>query len=272
MNGPVSRREEAAILETFAVPAYLSLFGERVLATLADAEEARVCHLQCRSGYPDAELVARLPGVHVYGRDPSPHAIDLAKAKARTLSGETGAHFDYAVAEGYPLDFPKGAFSHAFALHPRPAERHAIVKELARLVAPHGQALLAMPLRGSFVEIADLLTECALKHDLPGLEKAARAAMTERPTDAVLEQELASAGFDFLEVDIRHRTLKFAGGRAFFEDPVTRLLLLPEFRLDPELSPGVDPLAYVREAIDKYWSEGTFELTVAVGVVSGRRR
>ena len=71
------------------------------------------------------------------------------------------------------------------------------------------------------------------------------------------------------------RTLRFENGRDFFEDPVTRLLLVPELRLDlPRdlLSEVALPFTYVRDAIDKYWSDGTFELTVHVGVVSGRRR
>ena len=38
---------------------------------------------------------------------------------------------------------------------------------------------------------------------------------------------------------------------------------------------GIDELAraweYVREAIDKYWSDGTFELTVNVGCATGRK-
>jgi hypothetical protein len=30
-------------------------------------------------------------------------------------------------------------------------------------------------------------------------------------------------------------------------------------------------LAYVRQAIDKYWSDGPFELTVNVGCATGRK-
>ena len=54
---------------------------------------------------------------------------------------------------------------------------------------------------------------------------------------------------------------------------------MPEFRVNLALdaAPGaagaqVDPFDYVRDAIDKYWSDRTFEMTVNVGVVSGRRR
>lgn len=271
--------EEAAIFETFVVPRYLSFFGERLVEMLAAGRDARVCHVQCRTGYPDRLLVERLPNVHVHGCDASPWAIELARAKAAALvKGGANVAFDYRVADALPLAFPAGAFSHAFTIHPlaAPQERKLLLEELARIVAPRGQALIAMPLRGSFVELADLLRECALKHELVDLTSSIEAAMQLRPTDELLCNELEAAGFEYVDVDVRTRTLKFAGGRGFFEDPVTRLLLMPEFRVNLELDstprPANDPFEYVRDAIDKYWSDGAFEMTVNVGVVSGRRR
>ena len=75
----------------------------------------------------------------------------------------------------------------------------------------------------------------------------------------------------FVDVEVRTSVLKFKSGRDFFEDPVTRLLLLPEFRINLGIGDLEAPLKYVRDAIDKYWSEGTFELTINVGCASGRR-
>ena len=83
---------------------------------------------------------------------------------------------------------------------------------------------------------------------------------------------LEDVGFEFVDVDVRPRTLKFENGRAVFEDPITRLLLLPEFKLNIAQGELTGPFDYVRETIDKYWSDGTFELTVNVGVVTGRRK
>lgn len=281
--GPPARRlghEEAAIFETFVVPRYLSLFGERLVNMLAEGRDARVCHVHCRTGYPERAVVARLPNAHVHGCDASPYAVELARAKGVALAKESGdVVFDYRVADGLPLPYPAGAFSHAFTLHPlaaQPEARRALLEELARILAPGGQALVAMPLDGSFAEIADLLRECALKHELVQLMNAVDVAVQLRPTDALAARELEATGFEYVEVDARRRTLRFAGGRGFFEDPVTRLLLLPELgvelgaAVDPKRA--VDPLAYVRDAIDKYWSGGDFEVTVNVGVVSGRRR
>jgi SAM-dependent methyltransferase len=283
--------EDVAIFETFVVPRYLTLFGERLVRMLAAGRDARVCHVHCRTGYPDHPLLERLPNAHVHGCDVSEHAIALARAKAAALpKGSSGVEFDYRVIDGLPLSFPEGAFSHAFTVHPlaAPSERKRLVTELARIVAPHGQALLAMPLRGSFVEIADLLRECAIKHELVDLTNAVEAAVQLRPTDEMLSRELEEVGFEYIDVDVHTRKLKFEGGRGFFEDPITRLLLLPEFRVNlaldrgserlssrpapPSDRPPIDPWIYVRDAIDKYWSDASFELTVNVGVVSGRRK
>jgi hypothetical protein len=46
---------------------------------------------------------------------------------------------------------------------------------------------------------------------------------------------------------------------------------LPELKIHYGLDDSDKALGYVREAIDKYWSDGTFELTLNVGCASGRR-
>jgi SAM-dependent methyltransferase len=263
--------DDAALFDEAVVPRYLALFGERMLAMIASGPDARVCHVGCRTGYPDRELLAKLPGVHVHGCDPSEHAVARARRNAARTPGLVA---DYRVAPpGVPLPYPDGAFSHAFTLHPlaAPEERARMLEELARVVAPSGQALVAMPLRGSFLEIQDLLRECALKYELADLTAAVEAAAQLRPTDEMFAKELEAVGFEFVEVDARPRTLKFDGGKAFFEDPVARSLLLPEFRVNLAIDVA-KPFQYVREAIDKYWSDAPFELTVHVGCVSGRRK
>ena len=153
---------EAAIFETFVVPRYLSLFGDLALEMVAEGPDAQVVHLYCRTGYPDRGMLAKLPGAHFYGIDPSPHAIELARAKAQTMPGMVA---NYRVAE-IPVPLTDGAFSHGYSLHPLvvPEERRRLFAEFARLIAPSGQVLVAMPMRGSYLEIADLLREYALKY------------------------------------------------------------------------------------------------------------
>jgi SAM-dependent methyltransferase len=260
---------EAAIFETFVVPRYLSWFGELALNMLAIGQDAQVAHLYCRTGYPDHAITERLNGSHIYGCDASLPAIELARAKAAT-SPEMVT--DYRVADSVPVPLPASAFSHALALHPptTPDPRAALLAELARLVAPHGQAIVAMPLRGSFQELADLLREYVTKHETEALESI-EEAFESRPTVEMIGAELQDAGFDYVEVDVRTHELQFTSGRDFFEDPVTRLALLPELRDGLALEDFDRAASYVRDAIDKYWSEDTFALSVQVGCATGRR-
>ena len=261
---------EAAIFETFVVPRYLSTFGDLVVEMLAEGDDAQVAHLLCRTGYPDRGVALRLPGAHIYGCDPSSHAVELARVKAATMPDLVA---DYRVADQLPVPLPGGAFSHVLSVHPilRSAERMQLLHECARLLAPHGQVLMAMPMRGSFQEVFDLLREFALKHEAVEVTQAVEHAAVARPTMEALGAELEEAGFHYVDVELRTITLEFQSGRAFFEDPVARLVVLPELRATLAVEDTEQAFAYVREAIDKYWSEASFPLTVNVGCASGRR-
>ena len=260
---------EAAILETFVVPRYLSLFGDLALEMMVESEEAQVAHLYCRTGYPDRGIALKLPGAHVVGLDASKAALELARAKASTMPGMVS---DYRLLEDLPTSLPASAFSHALTLHPlaNPEERGKLLAEFGRVLAPHGQALVAMPLRGSFQELLDLLREYSLKYD-DEVGAAVEQASAVRPTVEMFGAELEEAGFDFVDVSLRPATLGFQSGRDFFEDPVARLLILPEAQVSLSLPDPERAFDYVREAIDKYWSDGTFELTLNVGCATGRK-
>lgn len=261
---------DAAIFETFVVPRYLSLFGELVLEMIAESEEAQIAHLFCRTGYPDRGVALKLSGAHIIGVDRSAAAIELARAKAATMPEMVS---EYRVIDELPSSLPSSAFSHALSLHPLGGgeERETLLAEMARVLAPAGQALVAMPLRGSFQEVGDLLREYALKFDEAPIAAAVEKATLARPTVEMLGAELEEQGFDFVDVSLRPATFAFRSGRDFFEDPIARLLVLPDLRHSLSLDDPDKALSYVRDAIDKYWSDGAFELTVNVGCATGRR-
>jgi SAM-dependent methyltransferase len=261
---------DAAIFETFVVPRYLSLFGELALEMMIESEDAQIVHLYCRTGYPDRGIALRLPGAYVVGVDSSAAALELARAKAATMPEMVS---DYRLIDELPTTLPDAGFSHGLTLHPlsNAADRALLLAELSRLVAPHGQVLVAMPLRGSFQEIADLLREYALKHDDPEVGRAVEQAALLRPTVESFGAELEDSQFDFVDVSLRPATLRFRSGRDFFEDPIARLVVLPEVRSDLNLDDPEKALSYARDAMDKYWSDGDFELTVNVGCATGRR-
>ncbi|GAC1367190.1 MAG: hypothetical protein NVSMB47_18320 [Polyangiales bacterium] len=260
---------DAAIFETFVVPRYLRHFAELALEMIAPpphAGDAVVAHLGCRTGFPERALVELLGPTRLVGTDGSLAGLELARAKAAAIA-ELAA--DYRAFDGFPAPLPDAQFTHALALHPpgRAATRLLWAKEAHRVLVPGGQLVLSLPLRGSFAELADLLREYALKSDNGHTQDAIDAAMMVRPTPEQLGDELEALGFVDVDVDFRNVGIPFQSGRDLLEDPTTRLLLLPEWRVhlgldEPTL---VAAFNYVREAVDRYWAEGGFELTLHVG-------
>lgn len=267
-SGPLSPAD-AAVMETFVVPRYLSFFGELSLELLLAGEGARIVHLGCRTGYPDRQICELTARAEVIGLDASPAALDLARGKL----GDSGLPVEYLLSTELPTGLEAGGFSHAVCLHPvgSPHDRAQIYREMYRLLCDDGQALIALPLRGSFQEVGDLFREYALKHDDGDLGKTVDEAMASRHSIETLSEEIEACGLDDVDVEIRSVVLTFDSGRAFVEDPVSRLLILPEIALSLGGADIDKPLAYTRDAIDKYWSEGKFELTVNVGCASARK-
>jgi SAM-dependent methyltransferase len=260
---------DAAIFETFVVPRYLTLYGDLALEMFLVGDMARVVHLGCRTGYPDLKIYERVAEIEIVGLDASLPALELARNKAAARGAE---RIEYRVLEDALDSFEPAQFSHAISLHPiMPSEDRAeFHRNVFDMLLPGGQAILALPLRGSFQEVSDLLREYALKFDDVDFGKAVELALATSPSIESLADELEDAGFDDVDVEIRQTTLPFDSGRAFVEDPVSRLQIVPELRTLLARDDLKKPLEYVRDAIDKYWSEGKLELTLNVGCASAR--
>ena len=166
------------------------------------ATSADIVHLGCRTGYPDDLLADRLTSGSIVGVDVSPPAIDLARTKGALIPSVST---DYEVFTGYPTSLEARSFTHGISLHPSiaPDDRKALLREMARLIVPRGQVLVALPMRGSFQEIIDLLREYALKFEATEIGKATEAAAIVRPTVEGLTSELHEAGFDEVDVDLQ---------------------------------------------------------------------
>jgi SAM-dependent methyltransferase len=267
---PAFAPSEVAILETFAIPRYLAHFGEAALGMMLFGERARVAHFDCRTGYPDAEMLSRAPSMSVIGLDGSPAALELARNKARALPS---ARLEYRSSSGYPTLLPAQSYSHALSLHPTggAAFRKGLFEDMARVLYAGGQAVVSLPLRGSFPEAVDMVREYALKHDRGDFARRIESRVAAKPTPETLAAEFSAAGFDDVDVDIRQVTLSFSGGRTFTEDPVTRLFIAPEILPDSSPEGAEAPMAYLADAIGKYWSRRRFDLVVTIGTASARK-
>jgi SAM-dependent methyltransferase len=233
---------------------------------------AKIAHLGCRVGYPHLEIAERFPESVIIGTDPSEAAIALARGKAEGIGG---AKLSYLVTDTLPPEMEPGTFTHALSIHPMggPEQRARLLSDMHRLLIPGGQAIVALPVRGSFPEINDMMREFALRQDLADLGKAVDVAAANRPTIETINEELENAGLADIDVDVSLIAISFASGREFVEDPIARLMVLTDMAAILPIEHNLLQTAfkYVEDAIQKYWSEGVFELTINVGCASGRK-
>jgi SAM-dependent methyltransferase len=236
---------------------------------LLAGDAARILHVGCRTGYPDLKLYERVEQAEIVGFDSSLPALELARNKA---ASRRDAAIEYRPFEEGLSTLDAAQFTHAISLHPilTADDRVELFGDMRHLLCPGGQALIALPLRGSFQEIIDLLREYALKFDDAEFSQAVEYALVTRPSIESISDELETAGFEDVDVEVRQTHLPFDSGRAFVEDPVTRLQIMPELENWLGEHDLKRPLDYVRDAIDKYWSEDKLELTLNVGCASAR--
>ena len=254
-----------------AVSRYLSFFAAPLVETVIPIEGAVVAMLGCRTGFPETVLLDKLPGAVIHGVDPSEAALVVARRRAEAL-GEAQVH--YGVATQLPTPLASAAFTHALALHPvlTAERRRAWLGELKRVLVPRGQGLLAVPLRGSFPELYDMLREFALRHELTDLGQQVDRAASTRPNLETATEECEDAGFTEVDIAVEMLALSFATGRELLESAAFELLVLPEVLAELDLDAAMTEraTAYLHDAVGKYWSDGAFDLTVNVGCISLR--
>lgn len=257
---------ETAIFETFVVPGYLARFAELAMSLMEPMQNARIAHLLSRTGYPDRELAQRMPGARIHGFDPSPFAVELATVKAASAFDVVA---EYVYAASLPSPLPEGVFTHALLVHPLAAtpQREALYGEVLRLLRPGGQLVFTLPVRGSFLEVFDLMREYGLKYELPEVDGLVARGVEYRPTVETFATELEEAGFVDVDVELQPSSLTFRNARDFFENPATRLLIFPALHAPFDAR----ALDYLKDAISKYWSDTTFELTLNVACASARK-
>ncbi len=271
IGAPLSATD-AAIFDTAVIPRYLANFGMPAVEMAIPYSPATIVDIGCRTGFVEALLAEKLPGANIYGYDPSPHAIALARARAANI---TGVNVALDVVTQLPLPLNDSSFTHGLLIHPDVSakDRYTLLAELRRVLVPGGQALVALPVRGSFPEIYDMLREYALRQDLADFGKAVELSAASRPTIESLSEELENVGLSEVDIDVQLIGVSFPSGREFLEDPIAQLVVFPDMRalLEVDSNSADAAFHYVADAISKYWSEGAFELTVNVGCASGRR-
>lgn len=268
--GPAYDEADVELLHADVLPKYLAFFNALAVERLLQAPRSAL--MACG---PLASSIVdlaseRLPHLTIRGFEPS----DASVRKYVERKNGSSPKVDFDVLSSLPFRTADASFTHAMAIHPVAAApiRLELLKEVSRVLVPAGQLIVALPLRGSYPEIADMLREYALKHDSPRFGEAIEIAAQSRPTPETLTEDLEMLGFEDVQVDVELLSVPFDTGRDFAAHPLFRLIVAPELTSMMESTEDVhNALEYAKSAIGMYWSEGQFDLTVNLGCASARK-
>lgn len=283
MVGPVSAPKRTHQVEKLAriyddeiAPVWGARFGKLLIRNLALPARSQVLDIACGTGMPALEVLRRMSeGSRLIAIDPSSAMLDVARRKVQELGplGKKGVFFrtESAVPR---LSFADDVYDTVLCnlgLHEMP-EMDVAVRDFARVAKIGGELRCTVPLAGTFAEFFDIFREVLVKHDKHEALERLDAHIARYPSVTQCEGWLRDANLEGT-VDIDEFELVFKSSREFFFAPVIEYGPLPEWKeiagTGQELQ---DIFWHIKEAIDAYFAERAFAVTVRAGCLVGRKR
>lgn len=209
----------AALYDRDIQPVWTQPFGRLLLSRLPPlAGKATVLDVMCHTGYPALEILRRYPQARVFAIDPSSALLDVARAKAGTLSGRR-IFFRTEPAEP-TLPFDDEVYDLVVSnlgLHDAVQPR-LLLRDMARVAKRGARVVATLPLRGSFAEFHALVE--ALVDDRPRERARLRQHLLNAPDAGTLTDWATEAGLVDVRIDVAPFSLLFAGGADLFFAPV----------------------------------------------------
>jgi ubiquinone/menaquinone biosynthesis C-methylase UbiE len=271
-----SHRQEklARIYDDEILPVWSKRFGRMLLRGLDLSEKRQILDVGCGTGYPAVEIVRRLSGgSRLIAIDASSAMLDVARKKMEEMNAR-GVFFrtESAVPR---LSFADDVYDLVVCnLGLTEMESPArTLADFARVTKPGGQVRCTLPLEGSFQEFYDIYREVLTKHDRHDTLARLNDHLTATyPTVAQCEQWLASAGLDEGRVEVERFTMLFRSSREFFFAPVIEYGPLNRWKeIAGNGQEMQDVFWYIKEAIDAYFQDRAFAVTVVAGCLIGRK-
>ena len=266
----------ARLYDTEILPAYAARFAALLVRALDARASARVVEIGCATGALTLELARRYgPGGRVTAFDASPAFVTEARAR---IEAEAAPHAEVALAvhpelpASIPLpdrsaDLVVSNLAVATAADPR-----AAVKEAARLLGPGGQLALSAPLRGTWSEFLDLFRDVLRENGKLESLGAVDRYVAALPDGESLARWLAEAGLKQIEVTTARWEILFRSAREFFFAPLIELGPLAQWkRLSGRGDQMQDVFFFTKEAIDTYFKDRVFAVTIIGAAVTGRK-
>lgn len=244
----------------------------RHLPSLPD--DALVLDVHSGPGHTSGELLERSGrGVRVVALEPQETLRNLAKARLSAFSDRVyvkpGEFADITeMGDGtYDLVVANLVLGEAHDLG-------VALRELLRVTKPGGSVLLTLPMDGSWEEVEDLFREVLRTADQKDAARRLRHLGRLRPTGHEMAKVATDLGVGQHHFVIEHErfNLLFKSGREFLFSPVIELGPLRMWKaiLGEQAAPQ-ELFWQLKEAIDAYFSDSVFSVSVVAGVLHLRK-
>jgi ubiquinone/menaquinone biosynthesis C-methylase UbiE len=278
-GGPHASDRQARLAKVYddeILPAYGARFGALLLArlkTLAVRPGARVLEIGCATGELTRVLARQLEAASsITAVDESSAFIAEARAKLEAADDQRASVvFQPASPLGLPL--ADGAADLVVSnLAAATGDLDAAAEEMARVLAPGGQAVITAPLRGTWTEFLDLFREVLRENDKRDSLAALDRYVEGLPTGDSIARTLEGAGLADVRVDVARWEMLFKSAREFFFAPLVELGPLPRWKqLTGRGDEMQDVFFFTKEAIDTYFKGRVFAVSVVGAGASGRK-
>jgi len=264
----------ARIYDREILPIWSQRFGRMLLRGLDVPSGGQVLDVVTGTGYPATEILRRMSeDCRLIAIDGSSAMLDVARKKI-AKTGRKGVFFRTESAEPR-LSFADDVYDVVvcnLGLMDMEQPDQALA-DFTRVAVPGGQVRVTLALDGTFGEFYDLYREVLVKHDKhEALERLNEHLEASYPTPERLESWATSAGLRPFDIEVDEFSLLFKSSREFFFAPLIEYGPLPQWKKiagkGQELQ---DIFWYIKEAIDAYFGDRAFEVTVKAACVSGTK-
>jgi ubiquinone/menaquinone biosynthesis C-methylase UbiE len=261
----------ARVYDEEVLPIWSARFGAMILRDLPLPPRATVLDVGCGTGYPALEILRRLDdGGRIIAIDPAAPLLDVARRKAAALAGKRIFFRTEGLSPRLPFAAEVYDLVVANEVLGEVDEPKAAVAEFARVCKIGGRVVVSLPLAGTWAEFHDIYREVLIKHD-----RHETLARLEEHIARLPDAETAAGWFDdagmadvTIEVDQFH--LLFRSSREFFFAPVIEYGPLVVWKeLAGRGEEMQDVFWYIKEALDRYFGDRGFAVSVQAGCVRG---
>jgi ubiquinone/menaquinone biosynthesis C-methylase UbiE len=248
--------------------------GDLALAAADIRPRAAVLEVGCAAGALTVKIAERLDAAgRVVALEGSTALLELARARVRAAAAVGRRAFFRNHPQGTKLPFAEETFETVLCTFDlsEVEDPEATLADLARVLRPGGQIVIATPLRGTWTEFLDLFREVLVQAERLKAIDALASYIERMPEADGLARHLEALGMTGVDVAVTHWDLVFRSAREFFYAPVIEHGPLDRWKEVVGREAMQETFIAIKDTIDTYFAGRAFAVSIYGGRLSARK-